>query len=92
MTRSRLPWVFRITAAWLVAAIVIGGWWQPQTAGPHGRAFLAAVARSCPAAGVHGASPTIADTAHALDRWASMIIADLLLRGRPRHCTTGVFW
>ena len=47
MTRSRLPWVFRISAALIVAAVMVGMWWQPQAAGSRGRAFLATVARAC---------------------------------------------
>ena len=88
MTRSRLPWVFRITAAWLVTAIAVGGWWQPQPVGPRGRAFLAAVARTCPAAVVHSTRPSVADTAHALDRSAYMLAADLLRSG-PSRCAAG---
>lgn len=89
MTRSRLPWVFRISAALIVTAVVAGMWWQPQSAGPRGRAFLAAVARTCPAAAVGGAHPTAADTAHALDRWAYLTVADLLRRNRPSRCAAG---
>ncbi len=88
MTRSRLPWVFRITAAWLVAAIVVGGWWQPQPAGPRGRAFLAAVARTCSAAAMHSNRPTVADTAHALDRWAYLEAVNLLRDGSS-GCAAG---
>ena len=88
MTRCRLPWVFRISAALIVAAVMIGMWWQPQAAGPHGRAFLATVARACPAAVVQKARPTVADTAHALDRWAYLTAVDLV-RGRRSRCAAG---
>ncbi len=89
MTRSRLPWVFRISAGLIVPAVMVGTWWQPQAAGPHGRAFMATVARACPAAAVRKARPTVADTARALDR-AAYLTAASLLRGGPDLCATGV--
>ena len=88
MTRSRLPWVFRISAGLIVGAVMVGTWWQPQAAGPHGRAFLATVARACPAAVVRKKRPTVADTAHALDRWAYLAAVDLV-RGGTGRCAAG---
>ena len=88
MTRSRLPWVFRISAGLIVAVDMLGIWWQPQAAGPHGRAFLATVARACPAALVRKGQPTVADTAYALDRWAYLTAVDLVRGGRTR-CAAG---
>lgn len=88
MIRSKMPWVFRIAAALLVTAIVVGGWWQRQPVGPRGRAFLAHVSRACPAA-AHVGRATVADTAHELDRWAYARIGNLLLGG-PDRCARGV--
>lgn len=78
MNRPKPPLVFRITAALLVAAIVLGGWWQRQPAGLQGRAFLAAVARVCPAAVRPVRRPRIADTARALDHWVYAEAGNLL--------------
>lgn len=89
MTRSKLPWVFRITATLLVAVIVIGGWWQPQPVGLRGQAFLTAVVRTCPAAASHSTRPTVADTARALDRVAYMVVTDMLLHDNGGRCSTG---
>ena len=88
MTRSRLPWVFRISAALIVTAVMLGMCWQPQAVGPYGRAFLGTVARACPAAVVNKKRPTVADTAHALDRWAYLTTVDLVRGGRSR-CAAG---
>ena len=90
MTRPKLPWVFRITAALLVAAIVFGGWWQRQPAGTAGHAFLAAVARACPAAMPTGRRPTVADSARALDRWGYAQLGNLIFRDGRDRCARRV--
>lgn len=89
MTRTKLPWVFRIAAALLFAAVAFGGWWQQRPVGRAGRTFLAAAARACPAAAVRALRPTVADTARALDRAAYFMTADLLRRDGPSRCAAG---
>lgn len=90
MTHSKLPWAFRITAALIVAAIIVGGWWQRQPAGENGRAFLAIVARACPAAAPTVAQSTVADTAHALDRWGYAVLGNLVFRDERDRCAAGI--
>ena len=89
MTRRKLPWVFRLSAALLVAAIVFGGWWQHQPTGASGRAFLRLVAQACPAALPAGRHPTIADTAHTLDRWGYARLGNLIFRDGRDRCAAG---
>lgn len=86
MSRPKLPLVFRITAALLVAAIALGGWWQRQPVGPRGRVFLPAIARACPAAASSVHRLNVADTARALDRWAYAEVSNLLLGADQDRC------
>ena len=90
MTRRKLPCVFRITAALILAAITIGGWWQRQPVGGTGRAFLTAIARGCPAAIPTKRHPTVADTARALDRLSYAKISNLIFRDGRDRCARGV--
>ena len=90
MTRRKLPWVFRLSAALIVAAIVLGGWWQHQPGGTTGRARRATVARACPAAVPVGRRPSVADTAHALDHWGYARLGNLIFRDDRDRCARGV--
>ena len=90
MTRRKLPRVFRITAALMLAAIVVGGWWQRQPVGATGLTFLAAVARGCPAAMPTGLHSDIADTAHALDQWDYARLGNLTFRDGRDRCAREV--
>lgn len=84
MTDRKLPRVFRIAAALMVAPIVFGGWWQRQPAGANGRYLLAAAMRFCPAAIQVSRRPTVADTAFVLDRAAYLAAADLFMQDSRR--------
>ena len=79
MTKSpkrRVPMVFRFAAVLLLAAAIVGLAVPQQPAGSATRLVLSAAAHFCPSAVRGGASPSIADGAHAIDRWGFRVIAD----------------
>ncbi len=86
MKQRRYPWVFRIAGGLLLASVVAGQWWQRQPAGEVGRAMLTVIAAHCPAAvDQHNGKISVADSAHALDRWGYARLAELLrCHGRDR--------
>jgi hypothetical protein len=70
MKRRRLPWVFRMAGALLLASVVAGQWWQRQPAGELSLAMLTVIAAHCPAAvDQHPGRISVAAGARALDRW-----------------------
>ncbi|MEH3100594.1 hypothetical protein [Sphingomonas adhaesiva] len=84
MMRRRFPLVFRVAAGLLLAALIVGQWWQRQSAGSIAGWVPAMAAVHCPAAAVHR-SGTIADSARTLDGWGYAVLADLIFRdGRDR--------
>ena len=84
MKRRRLPMVFRVSAALLLAALIAGQWWQRQSAGSIAGWVPAMAEVYCPAAAIRR-SDTIADSARTLDRWFYAVIGNAIYRdGRDR--------
>ena len=86
MKQRRLPWVFRMAAALLLASVVAGQWWQRQPAGELSLAVLTIIAAHCPpAVDQHNGRISVADSARALDRWGYARLSELVRRdGRDR--------
>ena len=79
----RLPFVFRAAIMLLVVAAAAGTWWQHQPTGSGTGDIIAFVRRACPAARVAVPHPTVADGAHALDRWAWAIARGRCSAAKP---------
>lgn len=75
-----MPQVFRRAGILLLPSLVAGQFWQHQPAGATTRHLLKLVERRCPSAVRRAAEPTVADGAHALDRWTLRLIATRLDR------------
>ena len=85
MKRRPFPTVFRLVAALLLAALVLGQWWQRQPLGPVGRGMMAVLAKRCPAATARRAV-SVADSASAVDRVAFAVLGNALSRDNRDRC------
>lgn len=83
-----MPRVFRLAAALLLAASIVGQWWQRQPVGSITGWVLAMAEVQCPGAIVRR-SGTVADSARTLDRWGYAVVADLALRDGRERCRAG---
>ncbi len=87
MKQRRYPWVFRIAAVLLLASVVVGQWWQRQPVGEVGLAMLTIITAQCPAAiDQQPRRISVADSAHALDRWGYARLAEVVRRDGRDCC------
>lgn len=85
MRRRPFPTVFRLVAALLLAALVLGQWWQRQPLGAVGRGIVAVMAELCPAATAHRVV-SVADSARAVDHLAFAVLGNALSRDSRDRC------
>jgi len=78
MILHKRPIVFRCAGMLLLISAVLGQWWQRQPLGADGHALVAMMTFYCPRVGSDANQLTVADSAHLLDRWVSVILGDLI--------------
>jgi len=87
MILHKRPIVFRCAGMLLLISAVLGQWWQRQPLGADGHALVAMMTFYCPRVGSDANQLTVADSAHLLDRWVSVILGDLIGGGGRDRCT-----
>jgi len=88
MTLCKQPMVFRLAGMLLLAATVLGQWWQRQPLGADGRAIVAIVQSYCPSIDGEIRHLTVADSARLLDRWSYAFLGDLIGWNDQRRCAS----